>query len=108
MGKEFRKAYAPGVSQNGSGQAVGLLEFDGYFESDIAAYKDIAGLPNVPIRSVLVNDVSGTPGLNNFEVALDIDMAISMAPGQSEVIVYEGESPNDVLNRMATDNQARQ
>src|SRR5205823_14202687 len=33
---------------------------------------------------------------------------IAMAPGLSKVIIYEGLNPNDVLNRMATDNQARQ
>src|SRR6185295_119940 len=63
----------------------------------------------VPVRNVFVNGGSGTtPGPNNFEVALDINMAISMAPGLSEVIVYQGSAPNDVLNRMATDNQAKQ
>ena len=35
-------------------------------------------------------------------------MAIAMAPGLSQVIVYVGRSGNDILNRMATDNQARQ
>ena len=62
------------------------------------------------------------------EVAADIEMAISMAPGLSSVLVYEGPTPldvpplgtnyiqdatttaqiNDVLNRMATDNLAKQ
>ena len=41
-------------------------------------------------------------------MALDIDMAVSMAPGLSSVIVYEGEVPDDVLNRMATDDLANQ
>ena len=35
-------------------------------------------------------------------------MTISMAPGLARVIIYEGSTPNAVLNRMATDNQARQ
>ena len=39
---------------------------------------------------------------------LDIMMASYMAPGLSKVFVYEGYYPNDVLNRMATDNLARQ
>lgn len=108
MGGDFRAAYAPGVLQDGRGQAIGLFQLDGYHESDIAAYKAIAGLPNIPVRNVLVNGASGIPGQNNSEVALDIDMAMSMAPGLAEVIVYEGLTPNDVLNRMATDNQARQ
>ena len=55
-----------------------------------------------------VNGFNGPPGSANIEVALDIDMALSMAPGLSRVIVYEGGSANAVLNRMATDNLARQ
>jgi subtilase family serine protease len=45
---------------------------------------------------------------------LDIEMAISMAPGLSRVIVYEGSPAgttatiDNILNRMATDNLARQ
>ncbi len=108
LGKDFRAAYAPGVSLDGSGQAVGLFELDGYYPSDITDYESLAGLPNVPLTNVLVNGVSGAPSSRNIEVALDIDMVICMAPGLSKVIVYEGRIPNDVLNRMATDNQARQ
>ncbi len=108
IGRDFRAAYAPGVSLDGAGQAVGLLAFDGYYPSDILAYENLAGLPHVTLTNVLVNDFSGLPGANNFEVALDIEMAISMAPGLAKVIVYEGRNGNDILNRMATDNQARQ
>ena len=111
MGYDFRAAYAPGVTLTGSGQSVGLLQFDGYYAGDIAAYETQAGLPNVPLTNVLLDGFSGTPGVNNSEVALDIEMAISMAPGLTRVIVYEsGPSgiPTDVLNRMATDNLAKQ
>jgi uncharacterized repeat protein (TIGR03803 family) len=110
IGKDFRAAYAPGVALNGSGQAVGLFELDNYYLSDITAYERLAGLPNVALTNVLLDGAGGIPGGNNTEVALDIDMAICMAPGLSKVIVYEGRTslPNDVLNRMATDNLARQ
>jgi uncharacterized repeat protein (TIGR03803 family) len=106
MGRDFRAAYAPGVALDGTGQAVGLLEFDGYYANDILAYENLAGLPNVPLTNMLVNGFDGSLGGNNVEVALDIEMAISMAPGLAKVIVYEAESgsnPYDLLNRMATD-----
>jgi uncharacterized repeat protein (TIGR03803 family) len=106
LGRDFRAAYAPGVALDGTGQAVGLLELDGYFASDIYAYENLAGLPNVPLTNVLVNGFSGRAGSNNGEVALDIEMAIAMAPGLSKVIVYEASSVTsiyDLLNRMATD-----
>ncbi len=41
-------------------------------------------------------------------MTLDIMMAAYMAPGASNIIVYEGTNWNDVLNRMATDNLASQ
>jgi uncharacterized repeat protein (TIGR01451 family) len=112
MGSDFRNAYATGTSLTGSGQTVGLYEEDGYLASDINTYETMAGLPNVPLQNVLVDGVSGLPSGNGgeIEVSLDIDMAISMAPGLSKVIVYEGPFgfQNDILNRMASDDAARQ
>src|SRR5215471_13632427 len=35
-------------------------------------------------------------------------MVIAIAPGLSKVIVYEGKNPTTILNRMATDNLAKQ
>ncbi len=108
MGIDFRAAYVPGVSLTGSGQSVGLVEFDGFYTNDITVYESRAGLSNVPLKTVLLDGFDGTPGFANVEVALDIEMAVSMAPGLSAVIIYEGFLPNDVLNRMATDNLAKQ
>ncbi len=85
---------------------MGLLEFDGYYTGDVLAYQNLAGLPNVPLTNVLVDGFSGEPGSNNREVALDIEMAMAMAPGLAKVVVYEAESggnPLDLLNAMATD-----
>ena len=106
MGRDFRAAYAPGVALDGAGQVLGLMEMDGYYTNDVLSYQYLAGLPNVPLTHVLVNGFSGQPGPSNGEIALDLDMAISMAPGLSKVIVYQGSpsgSPYDVLNRMAND-----
>ena len=107
-GNDFRAAYAPGVALRGTGQSVGVVEFDGYYANDIATYQTEAGLPNVTLQNVLLNGFSGTAGPNNAEVALDIEVAIAMAPGLSSVLVYEGTSANTILNRMATDNRAKQ
>jgi len=116
MGYDFRAAYLPGVTDlTGAGQVVGLLEFDGYYANDIATYEQQTGLPSVKLANVLLDGFRGTPttGPNsgNSEVALDIEMTISMAPGLSKVIVYEAGPngiANDVLSRMASDNQAKQ
>ncbi len=52
---DLRAAYAPGVSLNGSGQTVGLLQFSGFTQSDITTYESQTGLPNVPLSTVLVD-----------------------------------------------------
>ncbi len=110
-GNDFRAAYAPGVSLTGAGQSVGLVQFSGYVLGDITNYAAQTGLPNVPLVNVFLDGYDGTPDANNVEVALDIEMAMAMAPGLSNIIVYSAGPfgiPNDVLNRMATDNLAKQ
>ncbi len=108
IGKDFRAAYAPAVTLTGAGQTIGLLEFDGFFAGDMTKNFAQAGLTPVPTQTVLLDGISGSAGGDNVEVILDIMMASYMAPGLSKVIVYEGENPNDILNRMATDNLAQQ
>jgi uncharacterized repeat protein (TIGR03803 family) len=109
LGNDFRAAYVPGVPQTGAGQTVGLLEFDsGFYQSDITAYEALAGLTNVPVSAVLLDGYNGGAGIGNDEVSLDIEMAISMAPGLKGVLVYEGSTTDDILNRMATDDVAKQ
>ena len=113
MGKDFRAAYVPGTPLNGAGQRVGLFELDGYYAADITKYEAAAGLPNITLNNVYIDGYNGSAGANNVEVALDIDMAMVMATNLSEVIVYEGQNggnnvPLDMLNRIATDNLAKQ
>ena len=115
IGNDFRAAYVPGVTLTGTGQMIGLLEFDGYYPADIAEYRSLAGLPNVPLQNVLLDGFNGVPiiGANaaNSEVALDIEMVISMAPGLSNVVVYEAGpngNANDILSAMATNTAIQQ
>jgi hypothetical protein len=111
MGGDFRAAYVPGTSLDGSGQTIGLLQFDGFYSSDITAYESQAGLPNVPLTVVPIDGGVSTPGSGNSEVCLDIEMVISMAPGIGRVYVYEAPNPSpflDILSRMQTDNLSKQ
>jgi subtilase family serine protease len=107
-GHDFRDAYARGVTLTGTGQAVALFELASYFTNDTTTYESKTGLPNVPVTNVLVAGFDTPPGYGTLEVSLDIEMAIAMAPGLSEVLVYEGSFANDVLNQMATDDLASQ
>ncbi len=114
QGNDFRKAYVPGSTLNGAGQNVGLLQFDGFYPSDVAAYANQIGLTtNVPKLVVIPID-GGVPvptPVGNPEVSLDIEMVLSMSPGVSNIYVYEAPNPSpwvDLLSRMANDNLAKQ
>ena len=110
-GKDFRNAFAPGVTLNGSGQSVGLVEFDGYFVSDINTYESQSGLPNVPLENVLLSGSSGYPDNNtNYisECSLDIEMVISMAPGLSKLYLFEGNTFDEILGSMVANSQIKQ
>jgi PKD repeat protein len=115
LGTDLRKAYLPGVLLTGAGQSVGLMEFAGYFTNDIALYAKSNGLAGANVTNVLIDGFSGAP-VSNFlgqiEAALDIEMVVGLAPG-AQVIVYEqadvfSPASDDMLNRMATDNLAKQ
>ena len=115
FGHDFRAAYLPGVTLTGSGQTIGLLEFDGYYPSDISTYETLAGLPAVPLQTVLLDNYNGVPttGANsgNPEVSLDIEMAVCMAPGLSKIVLFEAGPnglQNDILNAMAASNKFSQ
>jgi hypothetical protein len=111
MGQDFRNAYVPGSTLNGSGQMVGLLQFDGYSESDITTYEGLAGLTNVPLQNVLLDGFNGSPGVNNDEVCLDIETSISMAPALAGVVVFEAGPngyPDDILSSMVSHPEIKQ
>jgi hypothetical protein len=108
-GIDFRAAYVPGTTLTGTGQSVGLLEYGGYYASDITAYESDYNLPNVTLNNVLLDGISSaSENGGGAEEPLDIEMAISMAPGLTQVIIYYGDNGDDILNRMATDNIAKQ
>ena len=114
LGSDMRAAYYGGTALTGSGQAVGLLEFDGYNMSDVTA--SFAGQPNsVPIRNVLLDGASAGSDGDDGEQVLDIVQAASMAPGMSQIRVYIapgtsqiGVGDVDIFNDMATENIAKQ
>ena len=129
LASDMRAAYYGGTALTGSGQTVGLIEFDGYEISDVTAsfdgtatsstngsnyilaYTPIAGgaTYSVPVNNVLLDGASTAPvsGSDSEEV-LDIVQAIGMAPGLSQVRVYIGSNDVDILNAAATEDLAQQ
>jgi subtilase family serine protease len=114
LGSDLRAAYYGETALTGSGQAVGLLEFDGYNLSDVTSSFNGQSY-TVPINNVLVDGASAGSDGDDGEQVLDIVQAISMAPGLSQVLVYIapgnssiGVGDVDMFNQMATDNTAKQ
>jgi subtilase family serine protease len=114
LGGDMRAAYYGGTTLTGSGQSVGLCEFDGYNMSDVTSTFDGVSY-TVPINNVLIDGASGGSDGDDGEQVLDIVQAIAMAPGMTQVRVYIapgttsiGVGDKDMFNKMATDNISKQ
>jgi kumamolisin len=75
---------------DGSGECIGILEFGGgYNSSDLTTYFSQLGIATPSVSSVSVDGVSNSPGdpQSDPEVALDIEVAGTIAPG-ARIVVY--------------------
>jgi len=116
MGNDFRAAYVPGVTNRGGGQCIAIVDVGGpYYPLDVYMYETNAGLSTNSIITNIITTYTAfwtnalsptTTNVDEGEEVLDIDMALSMAP-DAVIMNYEGDS-NDVFNRIATDNKAKQ
>ena len=111
-GSDFRAAYVPGVTNTGTGQYIAIVDVGGpYYTNDIYMYETNAGLStSTVVTNILLSGWTGIPvgdSVDDGEEVLDIDMAMSMAPGAA-IVVYEGNSAIDILDRMASDGFAKQ
>jgi kumamolisin len=75
---------------DGSGQAVGLLEFGGgYFQNDLQKFCTMANVPSLP--NVVAVSTDGTPTNSNDpaagEVMLDVEVVAGACP-KAKVVVY--------------------
>jgi xanthomonalisin len=112
IGSDMRAAYYGSGPLTGAGQTVGLFEYAGYEVSDVQLYFQKVNQPlNVPIVGVRLNGVPlqcPPSECDDSEQVLDIEMAISMAPGLSQVVVYVGSSDVSIFSQMAADNTSKQ
>jgi kumamolisin len=137
---DIKSVYGVTGSQTGTGQTAALLELDGYNGIDITRYEGYYGLPSPsvvystvdaqadlcgppngagfridPCNSVTYNggqsDQGGTGDSNMAEVALDIEMMVTLAPGVSQILVYTAPDTNqgvlDAYAKIASDNTAK-
>jgi kumamolisin len=110
IGSDMRAAYYGGSALTGAGQSLALMELEGYVPADIPLYFSTVGQPlNVPVNGISVDGTKVDCGnCGDAEQALDIEYAISMAPGLAQVQVYVAASPDAILEAMASDNTSKQ
>jgi len=110
-GKDMRSAYYPTGSLTGAGQSIALFEFAGYNIADVTSFfaNGYGPANSVPITGIKTDTqpLSCTGTCDDSEQVLDIEYAISLAPGLSSVRVYVGSIAEDILNKMATDNVSK-
>jgi hypothetical protein len=110
LSSDMRAAYYGGSALTGTGQTVGLVEFDGYNPDDVnQTFTNAGQATSVPVNNVLLDGATGASASgNDAEQVIDIVQAIGMAPGLSQVRVYIGANDADILNAIASENVARQ
>jgi len=112
IGSDMRAAYYGSGPLTGAGQSVGLFEYAGYEIGDVQLYFQNLNQPlNVPVVGVSLNGrrlICPPPKCDDSEQVLDIEMAISMAPGLGQVVVYVGSSDVSIFSQMAADNTSKQ
>ena len=100
----------PWTGLDGTGQTIGLVEFDNFETSDVQDYLAFASQPAALINNLTEVNVNGgvSAGINQDEVLLDIDTTLTMAPG-AKTVVYDapfnspGASFQAVFNQMIND-----
>ena len=84
------RALAPASPAPGTGQSIGLLEFDTFKATDVSNYVKLIGYPAAVLSNLSEVKVNGGAvlGPDEDEVLLDIDDVMDIAPG-AKVIVYD-------------------
>ena len=88
-----------GTAFTGTGQVAGLFEIGTYTPSDITTYFTTYSVPtSLQVKPVSVDGYPTTsaPGGAASEITLDIDMFAALAPGLSQIRVYETTDSNNV------------
>ncbi len=112
LGSDMRAAYYGNGSLNGSGQNLGLFEYEGTDLADLNTYfKNVGQTNNVPVTllstdgtSTACTDNSAGGNCDDTEQTLDMTQAIGMAPGLSSLVVYVGSVDTAIISAMTTHN----
>ena len=93
------------MGPNGAGQTIGILELGGgYNSSDLSSYFASLGIAEPRITAVSVDGATNSPNDPNAdgEVALDIEVAGSIAPGANIAVYFTPNTSQGFLDALTT------
>jgi subtilase family serine protease len=105
LASDMRAAYYGSGSLTGSGQTLGLWEYEGINTSDVALYYSTAKQTNPNNLTVVSTDGTATNctgSCTDIEQTLDTTQAQGMAPGLSHVIMFVGSTDTAIISDMTT------
>jgi kumamolisin len=104
---EFEALRALGL--HGEGQTVAIVSFDTFDPADVAQFDRLAGVTGPAVEKVGVLGGVATPGEDQTEVNLDIDIIRAVAP-KAQILDYEapnrGGAMAAVIDRIVADGRA--
>jgi kumamolisin len=110
LGSDMRAAYYGASTLTGSGQNLGLLEFEGTDLADLTTYYTNIGQTLYVTPTLLSVDGTSTSCLyttaggncDDTEQTLDMTQALGVAPKLNSLVVYVGSTDTAILSAMST------
>jgi subtilase family serine protease len=107
LGSDMRAAYYEGTALTGSGQNLGLLEYEGTDLADYNTYyKNVDQTPGITPQLLSTDGTSTSctesSGCDDTEQTLDMTQALGMAPGLASLIEYIGSTDTAIISAMTT------
>jgi kumamolisin len=105
--RQVAQAYDFPADLNGAGQCIGILELGGgYSEKDLNTFFGKLGIATPSVTAVSVdggqNTPAGDPNSADGEVALDIEVAGSVAPGAKIAVYFTPNTDRGFLDALTT------
>lgn len=107
LGSDMRAAYYGGTALTGSGQNLGLFEYEGTDLADLTTYyKNVKQTNSVPITLLSTDGTStsctSAEGCDDTEQTLDMTQALGMAPKLKSLVNYIGSLDTAIISAMTT------
>jgi kumamolisin len=113
LGSDMRAAYYQGTALTGTGQNIGLFEYEGYDIADLNTYYTNVGQTRTATVTGISTDGtsltcldSGHPKCDDTEQIIDMTQALGMAPGITGLYVYVGSTDTAIISAMTVTTDA--